>query len=220
MENTVCKVLVVDDHPVLRNGVTMLINEEPDMEVCGEAVSGGEALQYLEKECPDIVLLDMALGDMNGFELIPKMLELHPDLKILVLSTYDEPHYAERSIQLGVKGYVAKKDDADSILTGIRTVLEDNFYLSEKMVPEVLSRITGHSKGDAKSPLEVLSNREIEVFQMIGEGMQTRQIAEKLGLSPKTVQVHREHIKKKLGLGNAVELHQTAFHWVREKAGL
>lgn len=212
------RILIVDDHPVLRRGISLLINEESDMAVCCEAKSAQEALDLLEKTEADLVLVDISMKGMNGLELIKTIKSKYPDLLTLVLSAHDASRYAERALRAGARGYIMKEENIDVVVTAIRQVLAGNIYLDQDIMPTILGKlVSGKSNKDA-TPSEILSNRELEVFEMIGKGARTSEIAETLRLSTKTIQVYRENIKKKLGLKDSVKLHQSAFQWCNENA--
>ena len=212
------KILIVDDHPVLRRGLALLINHEPDLEVCAEAEDVEEAIASLEKDSPDVVLVDIALKGVSGMELVRHIRAKHPRVPALVVSAHDETRYAERSIRAGAAGYVMKEEHIDVVVAAIRKVLRGDIYLSDRMMPKLMSRLVQRRGDIDHSPYDLLSDRELEVFQLIGGGMRTREIADKLGLSAKTVQVYRDHIKKKLHLKDSVELHQTAFDCVHNES--
>lgn len=214
------RILIVDDHPVLRHGLGQVINQQVDLTVCAEAETAQEALRWLETDAADVILVDISLKDSNGLDLIQRIKETHTDARILVLSAHDESRFAERALQMGALGYIMKDESIEQILKAIRQVIEGNVYLSDKLMPKLMTRLINGEPRTVTSPAEVLSNREFEVFQMIGEGMRTRDIAARLDLSPKTIQVYREHIKRKLKLADSVALHQTAFDWVRNENGI
>lgn len=200
------RVLLVDDHPIVRQGLAMLISAEPDLTVCGEASTGAEALQLVRTVQPDVAMIDIALDDRSGVELIREIHGMMPDLPLLALSMHDESLYAERVLRAGGRGYVMKQEATESMLTAIRRVLAGEIYLSAKMSTRLLGQFASAAPGEGVSPISRLTDRELEVFTMIGRGLSTREIAEKLFLSVKTVEAHREHIKDKLGLRSSVEL--------------
>ena len=207
------KIFIVDDHPVLRRGISLLINEEEDMTVCGEAETAQETLDALEEARPDLVLVDISLKGMNGLELVKSIKASSPNLPTLVLSAHDASRYAERALRAGARGYVMKEENIDVVVTAIRKVLEGEIYLSDNIMPKILSKLVNGKTKAGATPQDVLSDRELEVFEMIGQGSRTSEIAEQLHLSAKTIQVYREKIKKKLGLPDSVKLHQSAFQW-------
>ncbi|MGN6643003.1 MAG: response regulator [Verrucomicrobiota bacterium] len=208
------RILVVDDHPMMRQGLAQLINNEPDLTVCGEADTAGEALNLVSSSQPDILIADISLPDKNGLELIKDVHVLCPDILILVVSMHDESLYAERVLRAGGRGYVMKQEGGKKLMQAIRQVLSGQIYVSEKMSAKILEIFSGRRNQTGSSPVERLSDREFEVFQMIGEGRGTRQIAEHLHLSVKTVEVHRANIKQKLALKTATDLVRYAVRWV------
>jgi DNA-binding NarL/FixJ family response regulator len=209
------KVLIVDDHPIVRRGLADIISSQPDLEVCGEASTVAEALQEVEKTRPDLVLTDLALKGAHGIELIEQIKARDERIKILVSSMHDEMLFAERALRAGAMGYISKQEPTDTLLEAIRRVLRGEIYLSSRMTGRLLRSVrSGGSVG--QDPVESLSNRELEVFQMIGQGLTTQQIARNLGLSPKTIETHREKIKEKMNLKNSAELNRRAVQWVLE----
>ncbi len=214
------KVLIVDDHPVLRQGIAQLIALENDMTVCGEAADAGEALKVAQETQPDVAIVDISLHDSNGIDLIKDMLIRWPKLPILVLSMHSESFYAERVFRAGAKGYVTKGEPSGKVIEGLRKVLAGEVYVSEKLASKMIGRLMGGARADASGfSIDRLSDREFQVFELIGQGMQTREIAQKLHLSIKTIDAHRENIKNKLKLDNATELLKTAIHWVQFERG-
>ena len=210
------RVLLVDDHPVVCEGLTQRINGEPDLEVCGQARDAHAALEAIEKLRPHIAVVDIGLGEGNGIELIKDVKVRYPQLPTLVLSMHDEALYAERSLHAGAKGYVMKQQETAILLQAIRQVLRGQVYLSEKVRDAIVNRIGGNvPEGKITSLAQRLSNRELEVFQLIGDGYATHEIARRLHLSTKTVASHREHIKLKLNLRTGEELARFAIHWLR-----
>ena len=210
------RVLLVDDHPILCEGLAQKINSEPDLMVCGQARDAHAALEAIEKLQPHIAVVDLALGGDNGVELIKDIKVRHPRLPSLVLSMHDEAFYAERSLRAGAKGYVMKQEDTTVLLRAIRQVLQGQVYLSEKVKDAIVNRLGGNvPAGEIASRAQRLSDRELEVFQLIGDGYATHEIAERLHLSIKTVATHRENIKRKLSLKSSEELARSAIHWQR-----
>lgn len=212
------KVLLVDDHPIVRHGFAELINRDPNLTVCGEAEDIHEAMEAIKSSRPDIVIVDITLKGGNGLELIKNLKIQHPGLPALVISMHDESLYAERVLRAGGRGYLTKQEAVDNILTAIHRVLKGEIYLSQKMTGKLLYRIADGDTQLSRSPIDSLTDRELEVFQMIGQGNGTRQIAEELHLSVKTVETYREHLKQKLGLKDAAELVQHAVQWVQSRA--
>lgn len=211
------RLLIVDDHPIVRQGITRLINYEEELMVCGEAGNAKEALEAVEREKPDMVIVDISLKGRSGLELIKDLRMRHQDLPVLVVSMHDESLYAERVLRAGAKGYIMKQEPPEKVLNAIRQVLSGKIFVSEKMREKMLQRyVLGSSQKNA-STVERLSDRELEVFRLIGKGMGTRQIAKELDLSIKTVETYREHIKEKLNLENSSKLLQYAIDWVQNE---
>lgn len=208
------KVLLVDDHPMLRSGLAQAINSQPDLTVCGEAGDASAALRQLESRKPDLVIVDISLEGKSGLELIKDLLALRPGLPILVMSMHDESLYAERVVRAGARGYVMKKAGSESVLEAIRRVLSGNVYVSEKMSARILDNFSGARPAKKRSPIETLTDREFEVLKLIGEGCTTPEVAGRLHLSPKTVDVYRQRLREKLKLPNATSLIQHAVRWM------
>jgi DNA-binding NarL/FixJ family response regulator len=208
------RVLVVDDHAVLREGLALVINAQPDLLVCGEAANVAGGLQAVAAVRPDIALIDLSLTDGSGLELVKDLKAQHPSLPTLVLSLHDEVLYAERVLRAGARGYIMKRAATAELLAAIRKVLDGEIYQSETMGSAVVRQALGDRESPSSGdPLEQLSDRELEVFQLIGEGHGTREIAQQLGLSMKTVSCYRQNIQTKLQLKGAPELVQRAVHW-------
>lgn len=208
------RLLIVDDHPMMREGLAQLINHEADLVVCGEAGSANEALDLVEKLKPELVLVDISLPDKGGLELIKDLQALHPALLMLVISMHDESLHAERVLRAGARGYIMKQEGGGKIMEAIRQVLAGQIYVSHKMSARILETFSGRRAKASRSPIESLTDREFEVFRHIGQGIGTREIARRLSLSVKTVEVHRANIKQKLGLKGATELVRHAVRWV------
>jgi DNA-binding NarL/FixJ family response regulator len=208
------RVFLVDDHRIVLEGLVNLINQEANLSVCGQALDGQEALKNIAGAKPDLVILDISLKSSSGLELIKALKAQAPHLPILVLSMHNESLYAERSLRAGARGYIMKEEGTEKLVTAIHRVLEGQFYLSEPMTTKLLSQHVQGRSGNKTSPLDILSDRELEVFHLIGQGRTTREIADQLHLSIKTVESYRENIKEKLQLQNATELIQHAIHWV------
>ena len=207
------RVLLVDDHPILRKGLAQMINMESDLTVCGEAEEAGKAFELVGTLQPDVAVVDISLKTGNGIELVKNIKARYPELPILVLSMHDESLYAERALRAGSLGYIMKEEATEQVLVAIRRVLKGEIFLSEKMKSRMLQQLTtGGRNKVVVSPIENLTDRELEVFRLIGEGRSTRQIAAELHLSVRTVEAYREYIKSKLNLKNATELVQHAFH--------
>lgn len=207
------KVLIVDDHPIVRQGISQLINQEPDFDTCTQAGSAQEALDLLEKSAPDIMLVDISLDGISGLELLKMVKSRDYKVPVLILSMHDESLYAERALRSGAKGYVMKQEATERVLIAIRQVLRGELYLSERMQGKILQRVLNGDEGGL-SPIDLLSDRELEVFRLIGHGYATGDIARELMRSVKTVETHRAHLKDKLGLKNAAELTRFAVQWV------
>ncbi len=213
------RVLLVDDHPILRKGLAQMINQESDMMVCGEAEDAGKGFELVGTLQPDVAVVDVSLKTGNGIELVKNIKARYPELAVLVLSMHDESLYAERALRAGSLGYIMKEEATEQVLVAIRRVLNGEIFLSEKMKSRMLQQITSGGRNKVvSSPIENLTDRELEVFRLIGEGRSTRQIAAELHLSVRTVEAYREYIKSKLNLRNATELVQHAFHWVHHQA--
>ena len=209
------KVILVDDHPMVRQGIRMLLARAPDLTVCGEADSASEALKVIEQTSPDLAVVDLTLKESSGLELIKDIRVRYPNLLVLVLSMRDEGFYAERVLRAGARGYVTKEEGPRRVMEGMRKVLSGGIYISEKMASKVMSKIVAGADKATVSPIDALTDRELEVFELIGQGLPTREVARKLHISPKTVDSHREHIKEKLALDSATELLKHAIQWVQ-----
>lgn len=206
-------VLVVDDHPLLRQGLALLINQQHDMRVCGEAEEGHDALQLIGRVKPDIIILDVSLKGPDGLELLKSIRGPYPDLPVLVLSMHDEAIYAERALRARANGYIMKQEATEKVLVAVRQILEDKVYVSDRIANRMLQHYINGSNAEPNSPIAVLSDRELEVFRLIGEGHSTRKIADDLHLSVKTVESYQAHIKDKLALKSGRELVQRAIQW-------
>jgi DNA-binding NarL/FixJ family response regulator len=214
------RVLIVDDHPMMRTGLSQLIDNEPDLKVCAEADTAAQALDAAVGQKLDLILLDISLPDKNGLELIKDIRALKPNLPILVVSMHDEALYAERVLRAGGRGYIMKQEGGKKLLEAIHQVLSGQIYVSEKISAGILETFSGRPIETAAFPVQQLSDREFEVFQLIGQGKSTREIADHLHLSVKTVEVHRLNIKKKLKLKTATDLVRHAVRWLEtEKTG-
>lgn len=213
------RVFLVDDHPVTREGLARLINLEPDLEICGEAGTAALALSTLEAARPDLVIVDISLaGGRGGLELIKDLAARTSRLRMLAFSTHDETLYAERALRAGAQGYVMKQEMTDRLLHAIREVLKGEVYLSQAMKERMLRRLASGNREPLGSDIEQLSDRELEVFRLLGQGKGTRQIAAILNLSVSTVETYRSHIKEKLHLNRAPELVQRAVAWVQSQS--
>jgi DNA-binding NarL/FixJ family response regulator len=214
------RVLIVDDHPLLRKGVGQLIDQEKDLMVVGEAEDANKAITAIENTKPDVALIDITLNGSSGIELLKNIKVRFPKLKMLVLSMHDESVYAHRALRAGASGYIMKQEGPEKVLTALRKVLKGEVYLSEHLGNRILHTLVNGRAALPISPVEELSDRELEVFSLIGLGHGTRPIAEKLHLSIKTIESHRAHIKEKLNLQNATELVHHAIQWVQSERAL
>ena len=209
------RILIVDDHPLVRTGFAQLIGDCPDLEVCAEAGDMAEALEQIDKTNPDLAIIDLSLAGGSGLDLIERIKARNKELLMLVASMHDEALYAERVLAAGARGYINKQEAQDRIIQAIRTVLSGKVYLSQSMTERMLSGMVDSDNN--KRDVESLSNRELQVFELIGQGVATSQMARQLNLSIKTIETHQAHIKKKLGLSSAHELTQRAIRWVMEQ---
>ena len=209
------KVLIVDDHQIMRQGLATLIEQEDDLTVCDQADDIHGALDAIERSKPDIAIVDLSLKNCSGLDLIKDIQIRWPDLKIMVLSMHDESFYAERVLRAGAKGYVTKAEVATKVIDGLRAVLAGDIYISQKISEKMLRKMVGGKNKVDMFPLDRLSDREFEVFELIGQGLQSREVAERLHLSSKTIDAHRDHIKKKLDLDSATGLLTYAVQWVQ-----
>jgi DNA-binding NarL/FixJ family response regulator len=207
-------ILVVDDHPMMRAGLAQLIDRQPDMLVCGEAGRPSEALALLSRAAPDLVLTDLTMPGRGGIEFIKDLKALRADLPILVISMHDERVYAERCFRAGATGYLMKESGSESLLAALRRVLAGQMVASPAVSEEILRDLSARKPRGSSSPIRSLSDREFEVFQLVGQGKSTREIAAQLHLSPKTVDVHRSHLRAKLGLKDVTALIRHAVRWV------
>ena len=212
------KVLIVDDHPLVRDGLAKVLNQQADLAVCGEAADAPAALAALGRCRPDVVIVDLSLDEGNGLDLIKDFHARRPRLPILVLSMHPESLYAERAVRAGAQGYVMKREPVAKVLAALRKVLAGHMALSEEMVSRMLGTFPGGSGTPSASPADLLSNRELEVFRLLGEGLGTRQVAAKLHVSASTVDTHRANIKQKLKLRTATELITAAARFQAEAA--
>jgi DNA-binding NarL/FixJ family response regulator len=212
----VTRILIVDDHPLVREGLIGLLAAQSDFVVCGEASGVGEARQLVASVKPDVAIIDLTLNDGTGVELIKELRAKYPTIKLLVLSMHDESLYAERALRAGAVGYVSKHEASRTIVQAVRTILAGKLYLSPNMTELVVQRAFVAGADLSRPAVDRLTDREREVFELIGQGLSSRQIAVKLEVSPKTVETHREHIKEKLELTTSTELTRYAVQWVLE----
>jgi DNA-binding NarL/FixJ family response regulator len=210
-------IAMVDDHTMLREGLQQLIDSQPDMRCCSTSSNTQDALRELEKSKPDLLAVDISMPGRNGLELIKDALSLYPDLPILVISMHDESFYAQRVLKAGARGYVMKDADSTTLLNAIRTVLQGGTYVSAAMSAQIMAAFSGRPAARALDGVQCLSDREFEVFQLLGEGKSTEGIAETLNISPKTVEVHRAHIRDKLKVENGAAVVRYAVRWVESQ---
>ncbi len=206
-------VFVVDDHPLLRQGLALLINREADLAVCGEAEEASAAMKAIASVMPDILIADISLNGPDGLDLLKNLRVLYPDLPVLILSMHDESIYAERALRARANGYIMKQEATEKVLVAVRRILDGEIYLSDRMANKLLQQYMRGNTARIDSRLAALSDRELEVFRMIGEGLGTRRIAETLHLSMKTVESYQAHLKEKLSLRTGRELMQHAIQW-------
>ena len=207
------KLFLVDDHPLVREWLTNLIQQQPDLVVCGEAATGAGAREGITKLRPNIAIVDISLEDSSGIELIKDLRQCCPHVAVLVLSMHEESHYAERALRAGARGYVMKRETATKVITAIRQVLEGRLYVSESLATAMAAQFVAGKTLSSGSPADCLSDRELEVFELLGNGRGTREIAEGLGVSVKTVQAYCARIKEKLSVASASELIREAVRW-------
>lgn len=213
------RVLIVDDHPAVREALALRIGRQPDLEVCGEADDMGQALQLLAETDPDAAVIDIGLKTGSGIDLIKRIRDRNHRVRIVVWSMHSESLYAERALRAGALGYVNKDQATEKIVEAIRQVLEGKFYVSDPLAERMLHRAVGSGQGSAiRSPVEALADRELEVFRLIGEGVKTAQIAQRLHLSVKTIETYRDRIRQKLDLSDGTKLAHYATQWLLEQA--
>jgi DNA-binding NarL/FixJ family response regulator len=213
------KILLVDDHPIVREGMALLINREPDLAVCAAAEESNAALEAIDSLRPDIAIVDISLPGRDGLELLKMIRAKEPQMPVLILSMHGETTYAERALRAGANGYIMKQEATDKVLVAIRRILNREIYVSDQIANRMLRHLAGAHDSDVRSPLDGLSDRELEVFRRMGEGQSTRQIAEELHLSVKTIETHQARLKEKLSLRTSRELVQYAIECVlAEKA--
>ncbi len=208
------KILVVDDHPMIREGLVRLVDDEQDLAICGQADDAPEALKAISETKPDVVVVDISLKNSSGIELMKSIKAQYPKLPVLILSMHNEALYAERALRAGAMGYIMKQEASEKLLAAIRHVLVGQIYVSDKVSKRLIRKLARGKTDMVASPIDSLSDRELEVFHLIGQGYGTSQIAEKLYLSIKTIETYRTHIKEKLNLANSRELLQYAIQWV------
>ena len=211
------RVLLVDDHPLTRHGMKALISQQPNLEIVGEADSAPRALELVEKLKPNLAVVDITLRSTNGIELTKGMRAQSPDLQVLIVSMHDENLYAERALRAGAMGYLMKHEASEKIIAAIQRIQQGEIYLSDRIKEKMLHRFVNHKTDELVSPIDTLSDREMEVFQLIGNGYGTRLIAQQLNLSIKTIDSYREHLKLKLNLESGSELVRYAIQWMKSQ---
>jgi DNA-binding NarL/FixJ family response regulator len=207
------RIVIVDDHPIVRKGFAQLINREHDLETVGEAEDSVSAARVVEETRPDLVLIDLSLKESDGLELVKYFASVEKELRMLVISLHDEKVYAERALRAGASGYIMKSEATDKVMTAIRQVLRGDIYLSDTMRERFIANYTGKKEQREDGSVEKLSDRELEVFRCIGEGLETREIALQLNLSVKTIETYKSHLKSKLNVNSSTELIQRAVEW-------
>jgi DNA-binding NarL/FixJ family response regulator len=208
------RILIVDDHPLIRDGLTKFLNGEDDLEVVGSAQTAREAIDAVAHSKPDLLIVDITLEGANGIELIKNVRAQHRSLPVLVVSMHDENLFALRALRAGAQGYIMKRESSSQIVAAIRQVLSDGIYLSESLNQQLIYKLVSGDESADASPIGRLTDRELEVLQLLGHGRSTREIAEELHLSPKTIETHRMHLKEKLSIGTAADLVRFAVSWV------
>lgn len=213
------RVLIVDDHPIVRQGLAELINHESDLAVCGQAEDAHEAIKAIRELDPDMAIIDISLKETSGLELMKDIHAQYPNMPVLALSMHDENLYAERALRAGAMGYVMKQEATENVIAAIRKILGGEIYVSSRMAGRMVRKLVTGQTETSTSQIDSLSDRELEVFHLIGKGHGTRQISERLHLSVKTIETYRAHIKEKLNLADAAELLQHAIQWVNSCGG-
>ena len=208
------KVFIVDDHPIVRQGLEQLINQEIDFTVCGDAGDIPQALRAIADAHPDIVIVDISLGHSSGIKFIENLISRYPDLFILILSMHEESVYAERCLGAGARGYIMKQEPPEKVISALKKIMNGEIFISDKLSIKLLHKIVNRKSGVYTSPIDRLSNRELEVFGLIGQGLKTRKIAEHLNLSIKTIETYVDHIKKKMNFQDSRNLFLNAVQWL------
>jgi len=211
------RVVLIDDHPIMRHGLAQLVRAESGLDVCGEAGSAREGLEVVGKLNPDLAIVDLTLPDKNGLELVRDIRAMHPTTQCLVLSMHDEETYGERALRAGARGYVMKEEAADHLIAAIQKVLSGGLYVSETLNARMLEQVTGASRSKVTG-IDSLTDRELEILTLIGKGVPTKNIAAQLSISARTVEAHRAHIKEKLGVTDGAALVRHAVQWVEGRA--
>jgi DNA-binding NarL/FixJ family response regulator len=207
------RVVLIDDHPIMRHGLAQLVRAEYGLDVCGEAGSAREGLEVVGRLKPDLAIVDLTLPDKNGLELVKDIRAIHPVTQCLVLSMHDEETYGERALRAGARGYVMKEEAADHLIAAIQKVLSGGLYVSEALNARMLEQVTGASRNKVTG-IDSLTDRELEILTLIGKGVPTKNIAAQLSISARTVEAHRSHIKEKLGITDGAALVRHAVQWV------
>lgn len=210
------KILIVDDHPMMRKGMAMTLDEEMDLEVTGQADSAEEAIEWLSSNEVDLAVIDISLPGMNGIELVKHIRHMYPHIKMLVISRHEEDLYAERAIKAGARGYIMKVDAGEKVVQALRNIIKGGLYVSEKVSQRILMQMAGGADVD-EDPIHQLSDRELEVFELIGKGYNNKSIADHLHVSVKTVETYRSRIKDKLDIEHSGQLVQQAVQWLNSK---
>ena len=218
MSKKAYRVLIVDDHPIVREGLDRLLSRETDLVVCGQAEDAPQALELLDNADPDLAIVDISLASGNGLDLVRQMRSASAEIRILVSSMHDETLYAERALRAGARGYINKQQATEKIVEALRRILDGRIYLSERMTDRLLSRVVDASDDEKKISVDRLSNRELQVLELIGNGVGTAEIAERMNLSVKTVETYRQRIRQKLSLKNGAALASFASQWVLQEA--
>jgi DNA-binding NarL/FixJ family response regulator len=211
------KVLVVDDHPIVRERIAELINQEADLSVCGEAEDTAQALKAVAEHRPDVAIVDISLKDSYGIELVKQLKELYPDMPALVLSMHDELMYGERALRAGARGYLTKQEASKKVVDAVRRVLRGEIYVSDRLAATLVRKVAGGNNEKGGNLVDALTDREREVFQLLGQGLTVREVAERLFVSAKTVEAHREHIKQKLNFKTSSELLRFAIQYTLQE---
>src|SRR5271165_2027665 len=212
------RIFIVDDHPIVREGLSLMMNREPDLMVCGEAEEAAGALQGITATRPDFLIIDISLNGPDGLDLLKSIRIRFPNLPVLILSMHDETIYAERALRAGAHGYIMKQEASEKVLFAVRQILDQKVYVSDRIANRMLQQYISGSNTEKQSPVALLSDRELEVFRLIGEGHSTRKIADELHLSVKTVESYQAHIKDKLSLKSGRELVQRAIQWTIDES--
>lgn len=218
MKSELARIMIVDDHALVRHGLAQLISDEPDMEVCGEAEDVDGAMRQLKSANPDLIIIDISLKSCNGIDLIKQVRSRNSKIKMLIASMHDETLFAERVLHAGANGYINKQEATEKVIDAIRQVLDGHVFLSPEMNDRLIRGLVNGNSEPGAPAVAKLSDRELEVFESIGQGKSTREIAARLHLSVKTIETHREHIKSKLNLKNGAELNRHAVQWVLENS--